>query len=216
MVIFCKTNKGALLKNIFVILFLSCFAFNLQAQIIVPPDDPLYDVSLISTQAYANYVIKDDDFIQDGGSFSISIKVTAIGEDIFVHRDYNLLDNYDHYIAVSLNGNQLSSVTAARAYLVGIDSSGDTSEWYQILDGESRNFQFILGDFVPQQTGIYRMELSSLHVAFGTTMEDGWMVVDSSTFRTNSLFLQGVPEPNCILLVTIGILSIVYRRKVTP
>jgi hypothetical protein len=158
-------------------------------------------VDLLQTQAIAQQVSPTD--YSQLGLFMVDVRVGAVDNDVWMtasigHDTGKIRDSF----GVELLANTL---------IVSSLSPGSDFPWYQVPQGTSRDFRF-WGSFTPPITGVYHFELAQLPWT-NTKGGPGQFLKLDDTFRTESIFLPGVPEPATLMLLGASSLVIARRRR---
>jgi hypothetical protein len=165
-------------------------------------------ITLVHTSASSSYI---GDVQQ--GNFKITLDITAEVNDLFVHKvdgDFGLY----HGAQLRLNGTVIQNPTTAVGYLNSLNVPGDTANYFAVLAGETRSFEFGFA-VIPEVSGFYRWELGAIGISSeGNPINEPSSTVINPPYATgNVMLLSGTPEPSSVVLVVLGTSLLFLRRQ---
>ena len=136
---------------------------------------------LISSGAAVDVVSSDADVDGNLVTFEIEFDITAIEEDVFIHKTDAITD---YSLAQSGNG---YSATAEKVSLTSsADDNGDT---YRVDEGETETFTLRVS-YTPEESGFYRFRAYELEYGFNASDPDEFIIDVSDMIRTDDVYVR--------------------------
>ncbi len=145
------------------------------------------------------------------GLFRITFELTAVNNDAYLK---NIIPAT---AAPFFQGGERKIFTETYRFLTAQnynpqDNPNDPEWLYSIPEGISRRFT-VVSMLEPTQDGVYRMGLEKLEVVEAPLFIGQSLELDPVKFKTDYVFLRGVPEPTTVLLISAAALIAAGRRK---